>query len=90
MSGEELIDVITCGLKTGISRESLNTIATQLFEDIAETQAGGGVAPGEDNNGGDVADDSDDVVRNKGRTPGRRPRRGSKGECNCDHSRYKG
>ncbi|KAI4648368.1 uncharacterized protein J4E79_009990 [Alternaria viburni] len=78
MSGEELIDVITCGLKTGVSRESLNTIATQLFEEIAATQAGGGVAPVEDKDGGDVADDSDDVVRNKGRTPRRRAKRGGK------------
>ncbi|KAI4656299.1 hypothetical protein J4E93_001018 [Alternaria ventricosa] len=79
MSGEELIDVITCGIKTGVSREGLTTIATQLFEEIAAAQAGGVVAPVEDNNGGDVADDSDDVVRNKGRTPRRREKHGSKG-----------
>lgn len=81
MSGEELIDVITCGLKTCISREGLNTIATRLFEEIAATQAGGGVAPVEDKDGGDVADDSEDIVRSQGRTPRRRAKRGGKGEC---------
>ncbi|KAI4626109.1 uncharacterized protein J4E87_004609 [Alternaria ethzedia] len=78
MSGEELIDVITCGLKTGISRDGLNIIAAQLFDEIAAAQAGGVVAPVEDNNSGDVADDSDDVVRNKGRNLRRRAKRGGK------------
>ncbi|KAH6858838.1 hypothetical protein BKA58DRAFT_444024 [Alternaria rosae] len=78
MSSEELIDVITCGLRTGVTRGFLNIIATQVFEEIAATQAGGVIAPVEDKDGGDVTDDSNNVVRNDSQTPRRRAERGSR------------
>ncbi|KAI4943393.1 hypothetical protein J4E91_009302 [Alternaria rosae] len=88
MSSEELIDVITCGLRTGVTRGFLNTIATQVFEEIAATQAGGVIAPVEDKDGGEVTEDSNDVVRNDSQTPRRRAERGSRANQSRDPRKF--
>ncbi|KAI4661509.1 uncharacterized protein J4E88_010957 [Alternaria novae-zelandiae] len=77
ISDNELLDVITHGLKTGSPRETLNAIATRLLDGLATAgRVGDAVPPVEGNHGGrDDEGDHDD----SGDVGGRKDSGGSSG-----------
>ncbi|KAI4921590.1 hypothetical protein J4E90_000016 [Alternaria incomplexa] len=61
ISDNELLDVITYGLKTGSPRETLNAIATRLLDGLARARnADDAAAPVEGKHGGDDGGDDDE------------------------------